>query len=150
MYSTFHHLPHPFLALREMFRTLRIEGRIYIAHEPNALKYRLFLQPIRMIASLLGQFMAKKSSKYPHLISCQKKLGPLADIQTGFYPQEIKTRLEFIGFSNINVAFHDFLQFIFVALPRPLNQLVRFDHLLEKNKIVAPLCCTITITAKKE
>jgi hypothetical protein len=93
----------------------------------------------------------KKYSKYPHLTSCQKKLGPLTDIhvQYGFSPQEMKTRLGFIGFSNVNVAFHDFFQFIFAVIPRPFNKLVKLDHLLEKNKIIAPLCNTIIITAKK-
>jgi demethylmenaquinone methyltransferase/2-methoxy-6-polyprenyl-1,4-benzoquinol methylase len=152
MYSTLHHLPHPFLAFKEMFRTLKIGGMIYVAHEPNALKYRVFLGPIRNMASLLGYFVTKKSSKYPRLVLSQKKLGPLTDIhvQYGFSSNQIRSRLESLGFSNVYVAFHDLLQFIFAALPTPLNQLVKLDHFLEKNKIIAPLCYTIIITAKKE
>jgi ubiquinone/menaquinone biosynthesis C-methylase UbiE len=151
MYSTLHHLPRPILGLKEMFRALKIGSMIYVAHEPNAQKNRLFLHPIRIMFALLGQFITKKKIKYPHLISCQKKLGPLTDIQAqyGFSSHEIKTRLEFIGFSNVNVAFHDFFQSIFAALPRPFNQLVKLDHLLEENKFIAPLCNTIIITAKK-
>jgi demethylmenaquinone methyltransferase/2-methoxy-6-polyprenyl-1,4-benzoquinol methylase len=152
MFSALHHLPHPFLALKEMFRTLKIGGMIYVAHEPNALKHRLFLNPIRKMASSLGLFVTKKSSKYPRLVSSQKKLEPLTDVQLkyGFSPKEIKSRLESIGFSNIRVTFHDFVQFILAALPTPLNQLVKLDHFLEKNKIIAPLCWSIIITAKKE
>jgi ubiquinone/menaquinone biosynthesis C-methylase UbiE len=152
MYSNLHHLPHPVLALREMFRTLKAGGVIYIGHEPNALKNRLFLNPMRTIFSILGQFVTKKSSKYPSLTLLQKKLGPLTDIQArdGFSSRSIKTTLESIGFSNVCVEFHDFFQFVFVALPRPFNRLVKLDHLFEKNKIIAPLCSTIIITAKKD
>lgn len=150
MYSVLHHLPRPFLALKEVFRTPKIEGVVYIAHEPNALKCRLILYPIRRIVSWLGQIVTRKSLKYPNLISYQKKLGPKADIhaQSGFSAQEIKTKLGYIGLSEINIVFHDLFQFIFAALPRPFNRVVNFDHLFEKNKVIAPLCSTIIVLAK--
>lgn len=152
MYSALHHLPHPFLSLKEIFRTLKSGGIICIAHEPNALKYRLLLYPFRwMFSSFIGRFVTKIVSDYPHFISRKRLLGQKADIyaQRGFLPNEINLKLALIGFSNINVAFHDLFQLIFAGLPNPFRKLVEINYLLERNKMFAPLCATITIIAEK-
>lgn len=150
MYSTLHHLPQPFSALREMFRVLKIEGVTYIAHEPNGLKTRLFLGTFSNIIFKLGRFVTRKSSKYPLLVSCQRKLGSRADIyaQSGFSPQNIKIVLRHIGFSKTNVVYHDLLP-VLTVFPKPFNRLVDHVYLLEKNKIVEPFCSSIVILAKK-
>lgn len=154
MYSVLHHLPSIYIALKEIYRVLRIRGVMFISHEPNAKERRI-------IADVLNRFLvkikviAKLSSRDPFVRYAFQLLGSLnytnADAQAsrGFHPTIIKEMMHRIGFSCITIDFHYLLFSELSILPSPLNQVSLIDNLLDMIPLIKKMANTIRIISKK-
>jgi len=152
MYSVLHHLPSPFLCLKEIYRTTKPKGIVYIDHEPNSRRRRRI--PYLIDLSL---FMAIEYKKMQRILSSvgldlRERYYSETDVQVpkGFDEKYINSVCRKIGFSKVEYQFHHNFSARFSQLPYPLNELSRIDHMLDQIPIIKRFSSLVFILLEKD
>jgi SAM-dependent methyltransferase len=145
MYSVLHHLPKPFLSLRECSRVCQSLGGCFIDHEPRATTKRKLSDIISWTLSNLIKLLIKKwhiyigNDKRMHFFEERNLWIQVPESQLkdalepyicGFDFRELKSKMSKMGFDSFAFSYEFFQAAIFSELPYFLDWLSVIDDLL--------------------
>jgi ubiquinone/menaquinone biosynthesis C-methylase UbiE len=151
LYSVLHHIPSPFLCLKEIYRTTKPGGTVYIDHEPNSGRRRKISYLIDLPLFAAIQYKRIEGLLSTVGLDLRKRYYSQTDVHVprGFDEKYIESICRHIGFSKVRCSFHYNFSARFSQLPYPLDELSRVDDILDQIPIIKRFSPLILIHVEK-